>query len=168
MTVDKTENTDLIQVLQDALQASQTECKKLRKDNYLINERLKRKSSTGFDDFYTYSTPDIELAPGGGGVASISIDSGFYVTKLVHTGSNFKFLITEKDLGNIPGDVGQQWSNVPLHSLSNAGNGSAPLILPKPRYINSGSVIFIELKNLLDTKTTVSLSLIGYKRDQPY
>jgi len=155
-----TDNNDksMILVLQEALAASQTECKRLRKDNYSLAQKVRKATSGNFDEYFTYSTLEVELPPKGSAVLVIKLTrvADFYATKLVKTGTDFKFLV--KDSSN-----DRQWSNIPVDAEVGAGSAQLPLILPKPRFIARASTVTVEFWNKSDKSNLVSLALIGYK-----
>lgn len=163
MTLDtQTENSDMIEVLRDALRSAQLEVKSLRKDNYSLNEEIKRKDKTKdskyFDEFFVYQTPVVTLPPEGKCTTTITTASAafFYATKLVRLGTNFSFLI--RDSTN-----DRQWSNIAIHADVGAGTAQLPLILPKPRYVAENSTITIDLFNHINADNPVAISFIGYK-----
>jgi len=147
------------QMIETALLAAQEECKRLRKDNTKLANKVRKIESGCWDEFYTYSTLKVELPPGGSATQVITLtrEADFYLTKLVRTGKDFSFQIADSSND-------RRWSNILIDAEAGAGTASLPLILPKPRFVARASKITIEFVNNLKTKTNVvSLALIGYK-----
>jgi hypothetical protein len=134
------------------------ENKRLRKDNWKMNDKIRRIESGCFDEFYTFSTLEVELPPKGSATTTITLgrEADFYVTKMVRTGRSFKFLV--RDTGN-----DRKWSNIHLDCKVGAGTAMLPLILPKPRFVARTATIEVELLNKLNIPNPVSLAFIGYK-----
>lgn len=142
----------------DALMAIQNENTRLRKDNFKLADKIKKIESGNFDEFFVYSTLEIELPPKGSCTQTIKITNAadFYVTKITRTGRGFSFLISDSSNE-------RQWSNIHLDARLGAGTAGLPLILPKPKFIARASTITIDLVNKLDTPNVVSMAFVGYK-----
>lgn len=135
------------------------ENKKLLKDNTKLATKIRTIESGNFDEFFTYTTSPVQLAPLGTAVMTITLtrEADFYITKIVRENTGpFAFLV--RDSSN-----DRQWSNIPLHSNLGAGTAEMPLILPKPRFVARASTLTIEVTDISMMANEVRLAFIGYK-----
>lgn len=159
-----TQTSELIEVLQDALKASQLETKRLRQDNYILNEKLNRNLSS-YDEVFLYATHPVILKPGLTATASFKVTGAdFYATKINYEGSSLAFEIIDSSE--------RSWSNLQIP----ADNIMAPglsLIMPKPKLISKNSVVTVVFTDLRgqegypdedSSPQRASLIFTGYQR----
>lgn len=88
---------------------------------------------------------------------SIDIDSHFLVQKIVATRTGDALLnITE-------GARGRDWSNAAVHIDNLCGNGAFPNIMFANRFIYKGSVLSVNIQNLLGVANVINIALVGTK-----
>jgi len=135
------------------------ENKKLLKDNTKLATKVRKIEAGHFDEYFTYTTPPVQLPPLGAATTTIAItrEADFYITKIVRESDGpFDYLVHDSSND-------RQWSNLPLHSNLGAGTAEHPLILPKPRFVARASTITIEVTDLSMATNGVRLAFIGYK-----
>lgn len=88
---------------------------------------------------------------------STNIDSHFMVKKI--TGIyDHDFLITVKD-----GATDRQWMDKATHCRNFIGSARLPNVLPAPRFVYRGSVIYVTMQNLTSSTVTIKIVFSGEK-----
>lgn len=109
--------------------------------------------------------------PQGIGSASVSVAANSTVAQRIEIDMDAHFLV-QKITGRRTGDAliqitegarGRDWMNAFIHIDNVIGNGSFPNILPAQRFIPKGSVIIINIQNLLGIANLIEVNLEGVK-----
>lgn len=87
----------------------------------------------------------------------INQDSDFIVKKITGL-SEHPYVVTVQD-----GATDKQWMDKPVHSQNFVGNAHFPNILPSPRFIYRGSVIYLTIQNLVAKANTIRIVFSGEK-----
>ena len=87
----------------------------------------------------------------------IDIDSHFLVQKIVGIRDGGALVSIGENAR------GMDWMNTAIHIDNLIGNGAFPNILPAPRFIRRGSVVTVNIQNLMAIANVVNISLIGTK-----
>lgn len=104
-----------------------------------------------------------------GGVVTVAPNAT--VTQRIEIDMDAHFLV-QKITGIRTGDAlininegarGKEWSNIPVHIDNMVGNGSFPNILPANRFVIRGSVLTVNIQNLMGINNLIEINIAGVK-----